>query len=93
MDVDVGIAVAVDVGGISVWAAVSEGVTGIKVSGSAVDMDESKQPTRDSNSHIKRNLDTGRPMRIIIFVMEMRKDLFDYDRMDAPAAMKISVDL
>jgi len=71
VDVDVGIAVAVDVGGISVWVAVSEGVTGIKVSGSAVDTDESKQPTRDSNnkSHIKRNLDTGRPLRYIIFVI------------------------
>jgi hypothetical protein len=77
VDVDVGIAVAVSVGGGGVWVAVSEGVTGIKVAGSVVDTDESKQPTRDSNSHIKRNLDKGRRLRYIIFVMEMRKDLFD----------------
>jgi RNase H-fold protein (predicted Holliday junction resolvase) len=62
--VDVDVVVAVDVGEGGVWVAVSEGVTGIKVSGSAVDTDESKQPTRDSDSsnHIKRSLEKGCPL-------------------------------
>ena len=79
MDVDVGIAVAVSVGGMGVCVAVGEGVTGVKVSGSAVDTDELKQPTRDSDSsnHIKMSLEKICPLRFVIFIMVTRKDLFN----------------
>ena len=75
MDVDVGITVAVSVGGMGVCVAVGEGVTGVTVSGSAVDTDELKQPMRDSDSsnHIKMSLEKGYPLRCIIFIMVMKR--------------------
>jgi len=77
VDVDVGIVVAVSVGGRGVCVAVNEGVTGVNVTGIAVNPDGARQPTRkkNSNNHRKKSLDDG----CIIVIMRRMGDLLGKD--------------
>jgi hypothetical protein len=73
VEVEVGIVVAVEVGGMGVCVEVSEGAGGVTVSIGGVDPGESKQPTSSGNSHehITRSLDKKYLLEFIVLGMDI----------------------